>query len=136
MTDTPNYADDAVFVQAIENLTLPKEHFNHRGHLRLAFLYLSQHDFTDAMNRVRSTIRAYATSLGAADKYHETITALFMSLISARMTGADQDWQSFIERHPELSDQKIITRYLPKSVLDDPRARTEIVFPTISRSAA
>lgn len=136
MTDARNYDDDSVFVAALEDCTLPKEHFNHRGHLRLAYLYLRDYGFTEAMNRIRTTIRTYATSLGAADKYHETITALFMSLISARMTAKDMGWQSFIDANPDLSNKNIISQYLTDDVLADPRAKTEIVFPPRLASAA
>ena len=136
MTDAIDFDDDAAFLQALENLTLPREHFNHRGHLRLAFLYVRQYGFIDAMNRIRATIRAYATSQGAADKYHETITALYLSLISERMSDQDKDWRGFVARCPELCDRAIIDAHLPPETIADPRARTEIVFPARSPSAA
>jgi len=136
MTNAKNYDDDSIFVAALEDCTLPKQHFNHRGHLRLAYLYLRDYGFAEAMNRIRETIRAYATSLGAADKYHETITALFMSLISERMTDRDQGWREFIDANPDLSDKDIIRQYLTDDVLADPRAKTEIVFPSRFASAA
>jgi hypothetical protein len=49
--------DDA-FLSAFEACTLDPQHFNHRGHVRLAWLYLQRYPFDEAVTR--------ATHLGAA----------------------------------------------------------------------
>jgi hypothetical protein len=75
--------DDQEFLSSFESRTLPKEYFNHAGHVRLAWLNLERHAFDTAVARTCDGIRAYATSLGAADKFHRTITVALMHLLRA-----------------------------------------------------
>ncbi|HEY1147178.1 MAG TPA: hypothetical protein VGF27_01315 [Pseudoduganella sp.] len=75
--------DDQDFLSSFERCTLPKEHFNHAGHVRLAWLYLERHPFDEAVTRTCDGIRAYAAHLGAADKFHRTITEALMHLLRA-----------------------------------------------------
>ncbi|WP_426319926.1 hypothetical protein [Pseudoduganella sp. R-43] len=59
--------DHIEFVSSLEACTLPPEHFNHAGHVRLACHYLAQHPLDEAIVRTCATIRSYAaawTSLG------------------------------------------------------------------------
>jgi len=75
--------DDQEFLSSFERCTLPKEHFNHAGHVRLAWLYLERLPFDDAVTRTCAGISTYAASLGAADKFHRTITEALMHLLRA-----------------------------------------------------
>jgi len=75
--------DDHDFLSSFERCTLPQEHFNHAGQVRLAWLCLERLAFDDAEDRTCEGIRAYATHLGAADKFHRTITVALMHLLRA-----------------------------------------------------
>ena len=75
--------DQIEFVGRLEACTLPPEHFNLAGHVRLACHYLAQHSLEEAIVRTCATIRSYATHLGAADKYHATITVALVRLLRA-----------------------------------------------------
>ena len=58
----------------------------------------------DAIDRFRSTLQAYAASLGASGKYHETITIAWLLLIAERLDAGARPltWREFADRHPEL----------------------------------
>lgn len=75
--------DDITFVSRLEACTLAPEHFNHAGHVRLACLYLDRYPLDEAIARTCATISAYATHLGAANKYHATITVALVRLLHA-----------------------------------------------------
>lgn len=74
---------DQEFIRAFEACTLPAERFDHQGHLRLAWLYLRDFPLAVAEQKTAEGIRRYATSLGAADKYHATVTGFLLRYLAA-----------------------------------------------------
>lgn len=70
---------DAEFITALESCTLPAAEFDPAAHLRAAYLYLRQGSFGTAIDRTKTPIRRYATSLGQPDRYHDTITVGFLA---------------------------------------------------------
>lgn len=91
--------DDLTFVSSLEACTLPPEHFNHAGHLRLARIYLAQYGLQQAIARTCASIRAYATHLGAAGKYHETVTIALVRLLHAHGPQALTDARAVLALH-------------------------------------
>ncbi len=120
---------DEEFVAAFEACTLTPSQFDHRNHVRLAFLYLHEAPLLEALTRFRDSLQRYATSLGAAAKYHETITFAFLFLIHERMQRAA--WASFDEfadANPDLF-APILTRYYKEETLASELARRVFVMP-------
>jgi hypothetical protein len=77
--------EDQQFVTEFENLYLETAQFNHRGHLRLSWLYLGHFEFPVSHAKLQSGIRRYAGSLGAAKKYHRTMTYAFTCIVADRI---------------------------------------------------
>lgn len=123
---------DEEFVAAFEACTLPPSQFDHRNHVRLAFLYLQEAPLLDALTRFRDSLQGYATSLGAAAKYHETITFAFLFLIHERMQHAS--WTSFDEFADANLDlfAPILTRYYREETLASELARRVFVMPDLA----
>ena len=98
--------DDQTFLSSLESCTLPPEHFNHAGHLRLACIYLARHPLDEAIARTCAAIRAYAAHLGAADKFHATITVALVRLLHAHGPAALADARAVLALHysPALLD--------------------------------
>ena len=97
--------DDRELVEQFEACTLPPEHFSHRNHVRVAWVYLREAPFAEARDRFVVSLKRYATSLGAATKYSEAITFAYMEAIQERMQ--DGRWVSFDDfatANPELFD--------------------------------
>ena len=65
---------DQVFIEQFESCVYPNEKFHHEEHLRLAWLYLQRDSRAAAEQRMCESILRYATALGAAQKYHHTMT--------------------------------------------------------------
>lgn len=91
--------DDITFASGLEACALPPEHFNHAGHLRLACLYLARYPLDEAIARTCATIRAYATHLGAAHKYHATVTVALVRLLHAHGSAALDDAPAVLALH-------------------------------------
>jgi hypothetical protein len=69
------------FLEQFETCTLAKEAFNHRNHLRLAWLYLSDWPFEDARLKITQGLKRYATQLGAEQIYNETLTCFWIAQV-------------------------------------------------------
>jgi hypothetical protein len=80
------HLDDVTLVARFEALELAPHNFGHREHVRLAFAMLAEAgDFGDAAIRYRRALRAFASHVGAAGKYHETLTWAYLALVHERM---------------------------------------------------
>jgi hypothetical protein len=124
--------DDRAFVAALESCTLPSEEFDHRAHVRLAWLYLSEQSLLEALSRFITSLKRYAGSLGASGKYHETITYAFIFLIHERMAAHSAGtFDEFAEANADLFGP-ILEKYYEPETLASPLARTIFVLPTKS----
>jgi hypothetical protein len=124
---------DHEFVQAFEACTLPSEAFDHRNHVRLAWLYLREQPLLAALPRFVDSLRRYAGSLGASAKYHETITYAFMFLIHERMTRRQaESFEEFAVGNADLFGPILKRYYRPETLASD-LARSTFVMPDAER---
>jgi hypothetical protein len=84
--------DDA-FVVEFESCRFPNDQFRHADHIRLAWIYIRLCGYDLAEGRMRTSIQQFACNLGAADKYHETITILWMRLVNIASHFCSRDEQ-------------------------------------------
>ena len=126
---------DDEFLAAVEATTWPGERFGHREHVRLAWLYLRRHGPEGGYTRIRGTIQRYATALGAAGKYHETVTRAWSAHVyrALKETPELEPFTAFQEAHPGLRDGKLLERHYRKETLESEVARREWVAPDVSR---
>lgn len=129
---------DDEFVTAFENLSLGAESFGHRDHVRLAWIYLNRYPAHEALPLFANGLRQFATHLGAAGKYHETITWAYLALINERMArGEDQaetqdlSWETFSTANADLFEWPggALAKYYKQSTLDSDLARHAFLMP-------
>lgn len=122
---------DARFFAEVEAATHPGEQFNHRAHVRLAWLCLRESSFEAGLTRIRALIVHYATSLGAAGKYHETQTRAWALAVwhALQQTPKAETFTAFVEAHPELLDSKLLSRHYRPETLQSPTAKETWVPP-------
>jgi hypothetical protein len=69
---------DDTFLAEFEACRWPIDHWHHRPHIKLAYLYLRRYPFDDAMNRIREGIKAHNAAHQLPELpmsgYHETMT--------------------------------------------------------------
>lgn len=120
---------DRELIRAFEDGTLPPSSFRHRDHVHLAWLHLREAPLLEAMVRFSRTLLRYAASLGAASKYHETVTVAFVLLIHERMQHhSTASFEEFAEANPDLFGP-ILDRYYAPETLASERARSAFVLP-------
>lgn len=133
MTTTTTDMTDTGFIRSFEDCTLPAGTFHHRDHVRLAWLYLRRLPVLDALTRFSEGLRRFAAANGASGLYHETITWAYLFLIHQRMAGAgaDETWEEFAARNPDLFTWKpsILDAYYEKETLGSELARRVFVMP-------
>jgi hypothetical protein len=121
--------NDREFVAALESCTLPPDAFDHRAHVRLAWLYLAEQPLLEALPRFIASLKRYAGSLGASGKYHETITYAFIFLIHERMAERPAEtFDAFADANPDLFGA-ILDQYYLAETLASPLARSVFVLP-------
>ncbi|HEV7764620.1 MAG TPA: hypothetical protein VGQ76_06440 [Thermoanaerobaculia bacterium] len=126
---TTTVMDDVAFVAALESCTLPSDAFDHREHVRLAWLYLREQPLLEALPRFIASLKSYAGSLGASGKYHETITYAFMFLIHERMARREaSSFEEFADTNNDLFGP-ILQRYYRTETLGSGLARATFVMP-------
>jgi hypothetical protein len=70
MTD----AEILTLVDRLERCLLAKEEFHHRDHLAVAVVYLYASDLETSLDRMRNSLKRFASHHGVTGLYHETLT--------------------------------------------------------------
>ncbi len=133
--------DDENFLRHFEECTLPFEQWTHRSHVKVAFLYLRQFPFGQALNRLRFGIKKYNAANrvpeGPTTGYNETTTQAFLRLIAATMQAygeafATPNADSFCDTHPQLMTHKALRFFYSREARMHPLAKTEFVEPDLA----
>lgn len=131
MTLSPALADDA-FLAAFLDARLAPADFNHRGHLRAAWLLLQRRPLEQAVADTCDGIARLATRLGAPDKYHRTLTEALVRLMAAG-GGADPalGWDAFLAANAALvrDARAVLAQYYGPDTLDSAEARLRFLPP-------
>ncbi|MBT2447513.1 hypothetical protein J7F03_10580 [Streptomyces sp. ISL-43] len=116
--------------------------FGHRRHVHLTWLAVRRHGVPAATTLVAEGIQRTATAAGAPQKYHATMTRAWVELVGdhverdkARDEERDKDagdFDAFADRHPDLLDKDLLSRFYRPGTLDTATARTTWVEPDLA----
>ena len=118
--------EDQEFLQQFERCTLPFTEWNHRAHVKVAYLYLTGHPLEEAIDHIRRGIKRYNAANnvpeGPESGYNETTTVAFMRLVHATIEAYGAVFpvrtaDEFCTTHPHL-----LHRTLPR-IFYSPRGR-------------
>jgi hypothetical protein len=128
------HLSDAEFVAAVEGATFPGAAFNHRAHVRLAWCYLRARGSEQGLERLRDTIRRYATALGAPGKFHETMTRAWALCVQGALESTPEaaTFEALVAAHPELLDSRLLARHYREETLGSAAARETWVPPDLT----
>lgn len=108
--------------------------FDHRAHVRLAFVLLTESGIDEAVGAMRSALHAFlAHHRIDTAKYHETMTRAWILAVRHFMdrtkpcTSADE----FIDSNPMLLDTRIMLTHYSAALLFSPEARSAFIEPDI-----
>lgn len=127
-------SDDRQFCSHFESGGIDPAAFNHRAHVRLAYVYLVEYGADGAADRMRTSLIGFLERNGIdTSKYHETITTSWILAVrhfmekSAPAASAD----AFIDANAPLLDTTIMMTHYSAGVLFSPDARARFVEPDL-----
>lgn len=132
---------DTKLLAAFETCTLPRSEWTHRAHVRVAFLYLRQLPFDEALKRTRERIQAFnrfhQVAEGPTEGYNETTTSAFLTLIDATMRAYGNvlptpDSEAFCQTHPQLLSPQVLRLFYSPAQRLHPDAKTRFVEPDLA----
>ncbi len=131
MATLQELTDDA-FLEAFLACRLPPGAFNHRNHLRVAWIHLHRFPLDEAIERTCAGIARYAHHLGATDRYHRTLTeALIRLMAHAGAADASSSFENFVAHTPALTGdcRVLIAEHYSPALLSRPEARYNFLAP-------
>ena len=129
---------DDEFIQQFQSCAFPFEQWNHRAHVKLAYLYAARFGPEVAAQKLRDGIRAYNAAKNVPDAptrgYHETMTQAWLRIIHATMEqyGQCATADEFFDLHPQLSQKKILRLFYSAELFMSARAKHEFVEPDLT----
>src|SRR5262245_27233381 len=130
--------DDKALLDAFEHQGIARTDWNHRAHVRVAYLYLRTHDFEAALAKMRAGIQALNRVLGVEDGlesgYHETLTHAFMRIILTTIEtyGPADSAEEFCEQQPQLMQRKILRLFYSRARIISWNAKRTFVEPDLA----
>ena len=123
---------DDELLQQFEDTSLSTSVFDHRQHVRVAWLFVTRHGMPDAIDEFSRALRRFATAKGAHNLFHVTITWAYLLLIDERQRACQASgWACFAAHNEDLLRWKpsILEKYYTHDVLWSDRARLSFVMP-------
>jgi hypothetical protein len=130
--NNPNELSDAQFLTAFEACTLPPSAFNHRAHVRLAWVLLNKYELRDAVERICLGIERFADHAGARSKFNRTLTTALMRLMAHGGAGVRSvTWDQFCDANVMLLNdvRDLLERYYSWDLLTSDAAKQRFVAP-------
>jgi hypothetical protein len=125
---------DREFKAQFETCVLSPSEFNHRAHIRLAYVYLVENDEDRACRLMRDSLLRFLNHHGVElSKFHETMTRAWILAVRHFMekdSGADSA-DTFIEHNPEMLDKNIMLTHYSAELLFSNEAREQFVDPDL-----
>jgi hypothetical protein len=126
---------DQDFKRQVEACEFPVPNFDHRAHIRLAYVYLAENKAGVSVRLMRDALTGLLRHIGVdpAQKYHETLTEAWILAVHHFMnkTANSVSADDFIEQNPVLLDSKIMLSHYSAEVLFSDDARRAFVEPDL-----
>ena len=129
---------DSAFLKSFEDCTLPFAEWRHRSHLKVAYLYLRQHPFPQALERMRANIRRYNAATNTPESlergYHETVTVAWLRLVHFTLCeyGPADSADAFLDAQEHLLNRKALRFFYTRDRLISWQAKSEFVPPDLT----
>lgn len=130
--------NDDDYLRQFESQSLPLEHWNHRAHLKVAYLYLTRLPFDEALCRMRAGIKAYNAAHHIADSptsgYHETMTGAWFHLVhtTLRQFGPAGSADAFFDAQSQLTQKRVLLLFYSRDRIMSAEAKATFIAPDLT----
>lgn len=130
--------EDLVFKNKVESCNFHVPDFDHRAHLRLAYIYLVQTNSpSESVKLVRQSLVGLLKHAGIdpSAKYHEILTEAWLLAVYHFMhhSSGTSSADDFIAQNPKLLDSKIMLTHYTDDVLFSESAKTTFIEPNLEQ---
>jgi hypothetical protein len=134
--------DDRTFLQQFQDCTLPFAQWNHRAHVKAAYLHAGLYSFDQALAGMRTGIKAYNAQNHVPETdssgYNETTTVAFFLLIASTLHAYNgifptRTSDEFCDRHPHLLQKTILRLFYSPERRGHPKAKSEFIEPDLAK---
>ena len=127
-------SSDADFLRRFEQAAIPSDEWTHRDHVRMAFLYLRERPFDEALEAIRRGIRALNAANGVTVGYHETLTVAWARVVDAALTsyGPSDDFEAFARQNEHLLAKSLLRVFYSRPLIFSDAARADFVEPDLA----
>jgi hypothetical protein len=126
---------DLEFRHRVESCKFPVSEFDHRAHIRLAYVYLAENSVETSVQLMREALFKLLKHAGVdpSQKYHETLTEAWVLAVRHFMNNMDssESADEFIAQNSVMLDSKIMLTHYSAEVLFSERARQSFVEPNL-----
>ena len=125
---------DAEFERQFASAELNPAVFSHEAHLRLAWIHLNRYGLETAIENITHQLRNYTKAVGAADKYHETVTIAAIHAVNHfRMRSAANDFMNFISENSRLKTnfKDLMNAHYPTDIFKSVSAKASYLEPEL-----
>ena len=125
---------DHAFKDSFESGAIAPSEFDHRSHVRLAYVHLAGRDTEAALVAVRDALLRFLEHHGIDPaKYHETMTRAWVMAVRhfLERTPDSASADDFIDRNPRLLDSRIMLSHYSADLLFSDAARARWVEPDL-----
>ena len=125
---------DAEFTDQFKKATLDPKLFSHEAHLRLAWIYINNEGLDEAISKTTHQLKNFVTTLGALDKYNETVTVAAVKAVYHFWLKSDsKTFQDFILENPRLKTdfKTLLAAHYDIDIFNSEIAKSSFLEPTL-----
>ena len=130
--------NDEEFFRLFEAQGLTQAQWDHRAHLKVAYLHLMRYPFSEAASRIRSGIKRLNAAHGVVDTptrgYHETMTVAWLHLVHATLCqfGSADSADAFLDAQSQLGSKRTLLLFYSRDLIMSAEAKISFVSPDLA----
>lgn len=125
---------DTEFTNQFKNATLNPKLFSHEAHLRLAWIYINNEGIDLAISNITNQLINFVTTIGASDKYNETVTVAAIKAVYHFWLKSDsKTFQDFILENARLKTnfKALLATHYDIDIFNSEMAKSSFLEPTL-----
>ena len=125
---------DTEFMHQFERTSLDPKVFSHEAHLRLAWIHIKHHGQEEAIAKLITQIKTFASKHGAPDKFNMTVTVAAVKAVHHFVKKSKSaSFVDFILEFPRLKHhfKDLMAAHYSFEIFTSPRAKVKYLAPDL-----
>lgn len=125
---------DTEFETQFQSCSLDTAIFTHEAHLRLAWIHITKYGADIAIDNIRSQLQNFVDSLGAKNKYNETVTvAATKAVYHFMLKSKTNNFKDFIAENSRLKNnfKELLAFHYQTDIFNSPAAKEKYLVPEL-----